>query len=117
MHGDRRGTPPRAAPASAFDDGDPGLQTWQVDPPGDVAPRTCAGIRAAHSRGVRSALLLPLAIGCATTASDPMPTAEDPRPEAPPSAASCEEDEHACGTSCVMQQANDPAVGCSFGCN
>lgn len=47
-----------------------------------------------------------------------MPDAGDePRPESPPSAASCAEDEHACGDTCVMQQPNDPGVGCSFGCN
>lgn len=37
-------------------------------------------------------------------------------PPRPPSATECAEDHHACGTTCVPQQPNDPSVGCAFGC-
>ncbi len=37
-------------------------------------------------------------------------------PPQPPSVIDCAPDQHACGTTCVAPQANDPAVGCTFGC-
>jgi hypothetical protein len=59
-------------------------------------------------------VLLLFLLGCATSTQA---SEEDPRPEAPPSAATCADDEHACGETCMTELANEPANGCAFGCN
>ena len=71
------------------------------------------------SRFILTAFMLSL-VACASGApADMTPDAVGPdaeQPPQPPSAASCEEDQHACGSTCVEQMPNDPSVGCSFGC-
>ena len=54
------------------------------------------------------ALVLPLLLACAAAAPSDLPDARIP--------IECAEDHHRCGDACVMQQPNDPAHGCTFGC-
>lgn len=58
--------------------------------------------------------------GCVSSSDDldgvPVEPPDDDEVPPPPGSATCAPDQHACGRTCVTDQPNNPATGCSLGC-